>query len=1542
MSHRKPTYDTQQGVSRPRDATVPRTPRIPMSRQDARQQDPTRSSAGTRSASQSPPFMTESSVSPSGKPRQRPTAIPRSTAKPLTLRSTASSRVGSSAAGLSRSTRSPDLTSQEVPLVMESYQRSNVRDQTTTSRRLNRPSDPSSDIPSSLDVDHDAIFGIVMPKTNAAARPADLPPRLIPELQALASSSTRHLETSNKSVSSFSSPSTRFSGSPNPWSASTTTTTPTSWSSASPGIVVQQAPVMAAGKRSHMIPLAAVKREKVPKIPALPEPFTPSTEAEWPTGTKKPTKSSSKKKTPLNTPAPTPPPRVSSAKHSLSRSSSKSDKQRTRPEVEPTPSSSDLERSPLARLGRATVENVGDSLQQPTLARAHNDLQQSLGNAPSRPSRQGANILGDPRPVVVNSHRAGFTTRHRELLDAGGKRDTSGRRDNDPSVEHHPTTPGQADVTIENSPSRLGKFSRLGLFGRRAKSPAAELERSPRKLQRRGPVAGTGHEGYGKYAKRGRKNSQESSSANNSESERSVSSTRRVPLFSSKGTKGRSSSRHNRGSQSDLDEFAATRLKPVPIIGGSGSSMTSNSGGRLDVYDSGLPARGLNPDRWGSPSQSQTSIGQQSSQDSPHFARGQVSGSENVPTLALRRSQRFGNDSESFSLPTPIRTEQISAPLYINSQDESRSSALAVSMSTPSTTTDLNRGDPAIQQSREKKSRRLRWNIFRKKGAEPESEKPTRPASSSPEEMSVSVSSVPVPRSMPYYAMMDSESEIYANEQVGDYLSQIVESPGVSPLISQYEADLTEKEPLQQLYDDSVFLPSAPISPPQAFARSPPSVPLQSPIEKIPARLQDQSQKQPRLVRVGRIPPIVPRSERQHKPSRTSFSQPFVRSPIAENSCALLSTSEPELNIPLQISTDVLPSRPFVSLNSAKPASAPPLVESEFLRFPSRQTSEASASSSSEGALSILGPSLIPGLPSGDYSGRVAPQHNIYVPNSPSLDEVWNEYDDFIDHVMSPSELRKSARAAVQHEILTPIYSEDQRQLALSQQYARSTIPEQPEVILSDFPVPAKKRPDFRQSPATSTTPPIIFPPPTMPERIVGEDIRLRRSRIVSALHSSIDPTSPFSIRDLLSEYEGHQRNSAKSSERLSTSTAGPSLEQLTTTISPPETQREPSHQEHVALLDVVERSKDPVAQSELHYASLMVAKWLSFGRVLFSPAHDEIQTITERHILVIDGLGNEDWSLYCAVTYEAQRAFVHDLKEKASTRGTKGPKPSQHSPDNHRRAELSSFYERFPFPPAFFSVVVVRFPPAMAEAKMKHIVSECRRVLLPGGYLELMLLDLDIVNMGVQTRRAVRELKFRMTTADRQISLRPIIDNVQNVLGGRGFANISRCVVGVPVAGRPSGSTDSSSSSRSSRGSDGIPRRGSGETRPANASPRMTFHQNRRGANLSLNDLIADHSDNADARIGKIVSRTARTWWQHCFEASVIPDGNLSRSIFSDKNVLGECKGRGSSFKMLIAYAQRPVFEARRRTMSEPGVSTLATAGARQGQSSSSGSRTA
>jgi hypothetical protein len=93
------------------------------------------------------------------------------------------------------------------------------------------------------------------------------------------------------------------------------------------------------------------------------------------------------------------------------------------------------------------------------------------------------------------------------------------------------------------------------------------------------------------------------------------------------------------------------------------------------------------------------------------------------------------------------------------------------------------------------------------------------------------------------------------------------------------------------------------------------------------------------------------------------------------------------------------------------------------------------------------------------------------------------------------------------------------------------------------------------------------------------------------------------------------------------------------------------------------------------------------------------------------------------------------------------------------------------------------------------------------------------------------------------------------------------------------------------------------------------------------LSDLIADHSPTSDEKITKMVAKVGRYWFLRSFEAAVLPDGNLKKSIWADKKVLHECKSRGSGFKLLIAYAQKPA-ENRRRTVSEPSLPTLATAG--------------
>ena len=88
------------------------------------------------------------------------------------------------------------------------------------------------------------------------------------------------------------------------------------------------------------------------------------------------------------------------------------------------------------------------------------------------------------------------------------------------------------------------------------------------------------------------------------------------------------------------------------------------------------------------------------------------------------------------------------------------------------------------------------------------------------------------------------------------------------------------------------------------------------------------------------------------------------------------------------------------------------------------------------------------------------------------------------------------------------------------------------------------------------------------------------------------------------------------------------------------------------------------------------------------------------------------------------------------------------------------------------------------SETVYRFAVAESKRVLRPGGYLEASVLDIDMLNMGNRGRRATRALKERLHAADRELSLKPLSDSMQRLLGRRGFQGISRCFVGVPAAG--------------------------------------------------------------------------------------------------------------------------------------------------------------
>ncbi|RMZ82129.1 hypothetical protein DV737_g2199, partial [Chaetothyriales sp. CBS 132003] len=1013
------------------------------------------------------------------------------------------------------------------------------------------------------------------------------------------------------------------------------------------------------------------------------------------------------------------------------------------------------------------------------------------------------------------------------------------------------------------------------MFSRKdASSSTASPEKSGKKLTRRGPAAGTGHEGYGKYAKRGRKLSAEGSSRG-SDSEQSVSSVRRNPLKGLSRKNSTTSSRYNRSSQSDLDEFAASRMQPVILRGGSETSVAvTDASFDRDRASAGTPGGGSS----GFDSPRATTPVRYPLQDVTNSRRNSPATFDQMPGLALRRSQRFGPGYTALRIPSPIRTHDLVAPLYVTSQETSQSSLAPSSVESMLPGYDLHHAGHKRLPAMKKKSRKQWWNPFKKRQQVSAPIVSSLPPLTQYPEMAVSVETKPAARPVPYYAVMESESDNNTTEAISQFLAQAAESDPGSPLDTPSDDDIPTIWKRRQ----SVLLPATPSMVEDAVPPSPPVAHA----EEATSRTQEAILKQSRLAQVGRIPKVINRAERQLVPSRRSFSQPFSKA------IAIEAPNQPRDNINdlrteptrLEIETDGQPAGPLHDGGEigAKPASAPartigrgPGMEWYASYAPPVPTayhkSNVSSSSGSSGMVSVMGPPLVPLAGASGVPGHL-PSPRIALGLSGD-DEIWNEYDDFLDHVMSPSRSKERSELP----FMAPLEPRQPAPGSLPGPGGKSWTPTGDSLAALD---PRKAVMDL----SLGTTP---------PELNVNEDIRLRRSRIRAALqsHSPLDPSSPFSMREFLREYSGKGRDSTAPPELVGSSLAVelvPSISAASGGFVEGARVRQ-THDENVDLLDSEARARNPGEQSELHYASLEVARWLSFGRVLFSPAHDEIHMLPQRNVLVIDGLGNEDWSIYCAVTYEKEGAVIYDLKENSSSSLSQRSRDSAHTPTNHHRRSVSSLSDRFPFHSAYFSAIVLRFPPAMSEAKMKSIIGECRRVLEPGGHLEITLLELDIVNMGVQTRRAVRELKMRMTDHAPDLDLRPTIDNFQTVLGGCGFTGLRRCIVGVPVTGRPTGS----------------------------------------GHNFSLNDLVADHSENADTKIGRLVSRTARSWWQHCYEADVMASGRQATSIFSDRRVMQECKARASSFKLLIAHAQRPVFESKRRTMSEPGASAWATAAA-------------
>lgn len=1024
-------------------------------------------------------------------------------------------------------------------------------------------------------------------------------------------------------------------------------------------------------------------------------------------------------------------------------------------------------------------------------------------------------------------------------------------------------------VTVKSS-------ARFGFFTRRNKSPLEFAVADPsERTAKKGPAAGTGHEGYGKYARRGR-----SGSASTSASRGRSTSTSATSNSLARTPTSRKSSITSRG-EPEVDDFLRERLTPVVISGGGGIGGAASSYGEVnrttsEEPSSGRPSHeGLESGRTIIPAQTwpaqQTSAAKindstrRSSRvlaDGAHLLKSPTSPLENRsvgsvprPTLAARRSlhrSQLFKEAEPLKVPAPINTKALAPLAAVDSYDTMLSAALR--------TDSTNLHSEEIFEGREghwlrkKKSAKIlksprKWNFFQRSNAAWKRNEGAKPlvAEQTLKEVTVTVARLPESRTVAHYALLDNNDPDDSNS-VGNLVSASPVGTHNSSLISisrEHETDVHKQD-----HKYSMLLPSPPnLSAEFANKLGPPSpmVHLRLPehnITTLPLVESVPKPREPRLHQVGRIPRVISKRDHVHIPAPQSFSRPFARAPVNIDQVA----SVTEHNVPesaarpvLGVQTELIPYHSWGDDGSAKPASAPVFTsigfdgtpKDEFLVFPPRKDSQVSASSSS-----------------GGLSFAAAPA-NIQPILVPGEDEVWNEYDEFLDTVQSSDFFKRSLGSQK------------------GDKPKRGGSGAVPLLIRRDSAAIGSTSLKFRGE-MEQAVPTLDLPNP----RVI--------SNMLTPLQSAEMASTPLSFSDFFAGY-GDRNRSSKDSRRESASSGSRYSTRSRTSVAGPRVSGENKDFEGDAEIMVSKKNTVPSAQSNLRFSALMTSRWLSFGRVLFSPAHVELQNNRQGRVLVLDGLGNDDWSFYCALTYP--NATVYNLSpfQGTSTNPTRAHEMAGYdSPTNHRQIYHNSIAHPFPFPKGFFTAAVFRFPVASSETACYNAISECKRVLRPGGFLEMSILDLDMVNMGNRARRAVRTLKLQMQVVDPEVSLKPASDNIQKMLGRRGFENLNRCMVNVPIAGHISDSRAGSSDER----------------------------------DLSLGDMLKDSSEQGDEGITKMVAKVGRWWYTRCYEKHVLPHEDMDRSIWADKALLRECEKRETGLKLLICYAQKPL-APKRRTVS-------------------------
>ena len=335
---------------------------------------------------------------------------------------------------------------------------------------------------------------------------------------------------------------------------------------------------------------------------------------------------------------------------------------------------------------------------------------------------------------------------------------------------------------------------------------------------------------------------------------------------------------------------------------------------------------------------------------------------------------------------------------------------------------------------------------------------------------------------------------------------------------------------------------------------------------------------------------------------------------------------------------------------------------------------------------------------------------------------------------------------------------------------------------------------------------------------------------------------------------------------------------------------------EHEALAQMSSTTWHVAATKMLNSGQLVtapIAKRLA-RQSRMPPGPDGVSRDRAR-ILDLGGQGTCDWAWYAALAFPNTKVYTVTTKaiRQLSNSNVRGP-------PNHRQVAVDAL-SKLPFPDAQFDLIsarelhsILKLVGENGEDEWEACLAECMRVLKPGGYLEFILLDSDIMNAGPLGLARSVELGFTLQTLGYDPApTRTFLGRLRRT----GFEAVRRAWVCLPVGPKPK------SAAAAARA-------------PAPRDPKTGLPV----STVELEAMVSGGADDAAAVTGLVAGWSWERWVLRTEMEKAAGELRLADTVTAgDKmreaamgirgvhGIVEEGRARGAAFRLLKGYARKP-----------------------------------